>query len=121
MHRQHVLAVTISLLLLLPGCASSTESEREVPEEPDCASNPTTDGCFENAITEEDCSQNQVFTGEICRTMMRPEMLDFGESQITLEIGIEIQQLTPSFLGDAPSSWAVSPTLPDGISIDPDS
>ena len=121
MHRQHVLAVTISLLLLLPGCASSTESEREVSEEPDCASNPTKDGCFENAITEEDCSENQVFTGEICRTMMRPEMLDFGESQITLEIGIEIQQLTPSFLGDAPSSWAVSPTLPDGISIDPDS
>ena len=121
MHRQHILSVTISLLLLLPGCASSTESEVEILAEPDCAIEPTADGCFENAITEEDCSPQQVFTGEICRTMMRPEMLDFGESEATLEIGVEIQQMTPSFLGDAPSSWAVNPPLPDGIALDPDS
>ena len=99
-HRQHILAVTISLLLLLPGCASSTESEVEIPAEPDCASNPTADGCFEFFITEEDCSPKQVFTGELCRTMMRPEMLDFGEPEATLEIGVEIQQMTPSFLGE---------------------
>jgi len=53
--------------------------------------------------------------------MMRPEMLDFGESSLILEIGTEFQQLTPSFLGDAPSSWAVNPSFPDGISIDQDS
>ncbi|MFL2975082.1 MAG: putative Ig domain-containing protein [Candidatus Thalassarchaeaceae archaeon] len=120
-HGKHILAVTISLLLLLPGCASLTESEVDTPAEPDCAKDPTADGCFEHTVTEEDCSQQQVFTGELCRTMMRPEMLDFGESQVTLEIGAEIQQMTPSFLGDAPSSWAVNPSFPDGISIDPDS
>lgn len=120
-HRQHILAVTISLLLLLPGCASSTESEVELPAEPDCASDPNADGCFENVITEEDCSPQQVFTGDLCRTMMRPEMLDFGESEVILEIGVEIQQMTPSFLGDAPGSWAVNPPLPDGIALDPDS
>ena len=27
-------------------------------------------------------------------------------------------QLTPSFLGDAPSEWAVNPQLPDGIEMD---
>ena len=80
-HRKHILAVTISLLLLLPGCASLTESEVEMPAEPDCALDPTADGCFEHTVTEEDCSQKQVFTGELCRTMMRPEMLDFGESE----------------------------------------
>tara|TARA_Y100001934_G_C11758547_1_gene498111 strand:- start:156 stop:578 length:423 start_codon:yes stop_codon:yes gene_type:complete len=53
--------------------------------------------------------------------MMRPEMLDFGESEAILEIGVEIQTLTPSFLGDAPSSWAVNPPLPDGITLDSDS
>ena len=52
---------------------------------------------------------------------MRPEMLDFGEPEVILEIGVEIQQMTPSFLGDAPGSWAVNPPLPDGIALDPDS
>ena len=121
MNRQHVLAVTISLLLLLPGCASSSEREVESIAELDCASDPNSDGCFENLVTADDCSQIQVFTGESCRTMMRPEMLDFGESAIILETGKEIQKLTPSFLGDAPSSWAVNPSFPDGLSIDPDS
>ena len=78
------------------------------------------DGCFEQFVTADDCTPKQVFTGELCRTMLRPEMLDFGESEITLEIGSEIQQLTPSFIGDAPSSWAVNPPFPDGISIDSD-
>jgi hypothetical protein len=53
--------------------------------------------------------------------MLRPEMLDFGESEVILEIGAEMQQLTPGFVGDAPSSWAINPKLPDGISIDSDS
>ena len=93
-HRQHILAVTISLLLLLPGCASSTKNEVEMPAEPNCTSDPNADGCFENAITEEDCSTKQVFTGDLCRTMMRPEMLDFGESEVTLEIGVETVSYT---------------------------
>ena len=120
-HRQHVLAVTISLLLLLPGCASSPESGIVAPAEPDCENDPTADGCFVQTVTEDDCTPTQVFTGELCRTMLRPEALDFGESEVILEIGAEIQQLTPSFLGDAPSSWAVNPPFPDGIAIDPDS
>ena len=121
MHRQYVLAVSISLLLLLPGCASFSEKEVESIAELDCATDPNSDGCFENLVTADDCSQTQVFTGESCRTMMRPEVLDFGESAIALEAGKEIQKLTPSFLGDAPSSWAVNPSFPDGLSIDPDS
>ncbi len=120
-HRQHVLAVTISLLLLLPGCASSSENDIVTPAEPDCENNPTADGCFVQTVTEDDCTPKQVFTGVLCRTMLRPEVLDFGESEVILEIGTEIQQLTPSFLGDAPSSWVVNPTFPDGIAIDPDS
>ena len=50
--------------------------------------------------------------------MLRPEKLDFGTSEATLQIGTEMQQLTPSFLGDAPRKWAVNPQLPDGIEID---
>ena len=75
-------------------------------------------GCFEPVVTEDDCTPTQVFTGESCRIMLRPEKLDFGTSEATLQIGTEMQQLTPSFLGDAPREWAVNPQLPDGIEID---
>ena len=79
---------------------------------------PTSEGCFEPVVTEDDCTPIQVFTGESCRIMLRPEKLDFGTSEATLQIGTEMQQLTPSFLGDAPTEWAVNPQLPDGIEID---
>ena len=120
-HRQHILAVTISLLLILPGCASSSDSADSENSELECENDPTIEGCFEQTVTEDDCTHKQVFTGELCRTMLRPEMLDFGESVATFEVDSEIQQLTPSFVGDAPSSWAVNPQFPDGISINPDS
>ena len=50
--------------------------------------------------------------------MIKPELLAFGESHLSLTMGSEMQPLTPSFVGDAPSSWSVNPHLPDGISID---
>jgi len=53
--------------------------------------------------------------------MLRPKMLDFGAGKLSLQVGIEMQTLTPSFLGDAPSSWVANPELPDGILIDPES
>ena len=83
-----------------------------------CEMEPTSEGCFEPVVTEDDCMPTQVFTGESCRVMLRPEKLDFGTSEATLQIGTEMQQLTPSFLGDAPSDWAINPQLPDGVEID---
>ena len=92
--------------------------EDQETEETDCEMEPTSEGCFEPVVTEDDCTPTQVFTGESCRIMLRPEKLDFGTSEATLQIGTEMQQLTPSFLGDAPTEWAVNPQLPDGIEID---
>ena len=48
---------------------------------------PTSEGCFEPVVTEDDCMPTQVFTGESCRVMLRPEKLDFGTSDATLQIG----------------------------------
>ena len=93
------------LLLLLPGCTTLLGEDQET-EDIDCEMEPTSEGCFEPVVTEDDCMPNQVFTGESCRVMLRPEKLDFGTSEATLQIGTEMQQLTPSFLGDAPRKWA---------------
>ena len=117
MRSSRTLPVVLVLMLLLPGCASPLGGNQESAEI-DCELEPTSAGCFELVVTEEDCTPSQVFTGESCRIMLRPEKLDFGTAEATLQVGTEMQQLTPSFLGDAPRDWAVNPQLPDGIEID---
>ena len=91
--------------------------KQETPEI-DCQLEPTAEGCFEHVVTEEDCKSSQIFTGESCRTMLGPGKLDFGATEAVLQVGTDMQPLTPSFLGDAPSEWAVNPQLPDGIEMD---
>lgn len=119
--RQNLLALITTLLLVIPGCVSQPDIGDSPPTEIECEDNPSIQGCFEERITEEDCNVQQVFTGESCRTMRKPSMLDFGVSSLTLEIGATMQNLTPSFLGDAPRSWSVNPPFPEGIIINPDS
>ena len=63
----------------------------------------------------------EVFTGEICRPILSPEKLNYGERIIQLSQGDEIQSLTPSFIGDGPELWQISPTLPSGLIINLDS
>ena len=113
-------AVALSLLLLLPGCISPFGDQQEQEIGTNCQEEPSTEGCFEDVITEDDCTSLQVFAGDYCRTMLRPELLDFGVPSISLEVGEEMQPLTPSFVGDAPSNWAVNPTFPEGIYMHPD-
>ncbi len=120
MQRSPSLTLAITFLLVLPGCTGPFGSTEEPPGF-DCEQEPTLDGCFENVVSEEDCNNYQVFTGDLCRNMLRPEKLDFGMPQAILEVGKEMQQLTPSFLGDAPSSWAINPPLPEGIAMDEES
>ena len=111
----------MTLILLLPGCAGFGDGTGDEEPSLTCEEDPSMPGCFEEVVTADDCGPTQIFTGEYCRMMYRPERLDFGEDSITLVIGIEMQSLTPSFLGDAPSEWMVNPGLPLGISIDPQS
>ena len=116
-----LLAVTVALMMVIPGCTSLLGDSTNGETENTCEDDPSTEGCFELVITEDDCNSSQVFTGDYCRTMIRPSLLDFGENSVTLSVGTEMQALTPSFLGDAPSTWVVNPPLPDGISMDAES
>ena len=97
------LSASLVLLLLLPGCTTPLGEDQET-EGIDCEMEPTTEGCFEPVVTEDDCTPTQVFTGESCRIMLRPEKLDFGTSEATLQIGTEMQQLTPA-------SWETHPGM----------
>ena len=106
------------MLMLNSGCLGLFGNEEEVPEEANCQTQPTHPDCFVDVITEEDCTAQQVFTGDSCRLMQPPKQLSYGEDSITLAVGAEMQALTPSFLGDGPQNWFVNPRLPDGLDMD---
>ena len=104
--------------MLNSGCLGLFGSEEDQTENLDCQSQPTHPDCFEEVVTEDDCTSQQVFTGESCRLMLPPAQLSYGEDSIALVVGLEMQALTPSFQGDGPQNWFVNPRLPDGLNID---
>ena len=111
-------ALVLSILMLSSGCLGLFGDEEEPAEEVDCVAEPSHPDCFVHVITENDCMSHQVFTGDACRLMQQPSSLTYGESSILLVQGIEMQALTPSFLGDGPQNWFVNPRLPDGLFLD---
>ena len=118
MRRHRTTALMLCMLMLNSGCLGLFGNEEEVPEEANCQTQPTHPDCFVDVITEEDCTAQQVFTGDSCRLMQPPTQLSYGEDSITLAVGTEMQALTPSFLGDGPQNWFVNPRLPDGLDMD---
>ena len=109
----------VTFLMISSGCTGllDTDTESQIPII-DCSSEPSGPDCFEKIITEEDCNTDEVFMGESCRPMLRPEKLNYGENSIQLSLGEEMQPLTPNFIGDGPKLWQVSPPLPQGLNLD---
>ena len=125
MSRKSLGAIILSLILLLPGCTSlngnvQEENIEQVDEILNCQDDPSQSGCLVK-ISSDDCSSNEIFDIDSCREITRPMNLQMGESELSLEINLEMQPLTPSFLGDRPSSWSIYPNLPEGIIMDLDS
>ncbi len=111
-------ALLLSVLMLSSGCLGLLGPDNQTPEEIDCVEQPSHPDCYVHVITEDDCTAQQIFTGDVCRLMHRPDGLDYGEDSVLLVVGIEMQALTPSFTGDGPHDWMVNPRLPDGLSLD---
>ena len=108
----------LCVLMLTSGCLGLFESETEPLENLDCQTHPTHPDCIVEIVTLQDCTIQEVFTGDSCRPKEPPSQLSYGEDSIGLVLGTEIQSLTPSFQGDGPESWSVSPQLPIGMEID---
>tara|TARA_B100000513_G_scaffold194943_1_gene124608 strand:+ start:2557 stop:6555 length:3999 start_codon:yes stop_codon:yes gene_type:complete len=106
----------LTFLMLLSGCLGLFDQDDE-PIVIDCQEEPSHQDCFIPVITEDDCTPLQIFTGDYCRAMIMPSSLSYGVEEITTISGVEIQPLTPSFNGDGPQNWLVSPSLPDGLSL----
>lgn len=104
--------------MLSSGCLGLFENDSEQIEEVDCQNQPTHSDCFVHVITPEDCTIQQIFTGDSCRPMQVPSQLSYGTGSTIMFVGVEIQALTPSFQGDGPQSWSVNPPLPEGLELD---
>ncbi len=111
-------AILLTVMMFSSGCMGLFESGEKLPDEIDCEQQPNHPECVVEQITAEDCRLDQVFTGEVCRQMERPEQLSYGETDILLTVGEEMQALTPSFIGDGPESWVINPPLPQGLELD---
>ena len=114
-------ALLLTFLMLSSGCLSFLDDENSKSEELNCELEPTNPKCDIGGIIEEDCFYNEVFTGEYCRLMTSPHNLDYGEESLLLIVGTTMQSLTPSFTGDGPQNWLITPRLPGGLSIDSES
>ena len=118
-YRPTLLIVT---MMLTSGCAGLTNQDNTPDiDQIDCNINPNHNDCFKVEIIEGDCNSKEVFTGTYCRIMVRPQNLNYGEKSILLIVGQEMQNLTPSFLGDGPETWQINPPLPDGFALDSNS
>ena len=109
-------AFLLTFLILTPGCLTFFGEEES--ELVDCEMEPNDPTCESNLVTEEDCFYNEIFTGEYCRLMTSPKNLDYGEDSILLVVGQNMQALTPSFTGDGPENWLITPDLPEGLTLD---
>ena len=114
-------AILLTALMCSSGCMGLFEPSEELPDILDCTEQPNHPDCIVDPVTEEDCRQDEVFTGDECRRMERPEQLSYGISSISLNVGEEMQALTPSFVGDGPDTWVINPPFPQGISFDRES
>ena len=118
MGRHRFSALMLCALMTTSGCLGLFDDNTEQAEEVDCLTQPTHPDCFVYVITPEDCTNQQIFTGDSCRVIQAPSNLSYGENSIALLIDVDMQALTPSFQGDGPQGWSVYPKLPEGIQLD---
>ena len=75
-------ALIVTLLMMTSGCTGLVDTEQDSKSpEIDCSLDPSQVDCFDVIIIEEDCSSIEVFTGELCRPILSPEKLNYGEKK----------------------------------------
>ena len=116
------MAIMVTFMLFsvpISGCLGFMESDSAPSSQDDpCDTAPDSEDCLKLQLRPQDCSVIEIFDGGICRDLNAPDELDYGISSTKFYVGIEIDPYTPSFIGDGPDVWLVSPSLPEGLILD---
>ena len=113
-----ILTALMIVIVPLSGCLGVNQSGNGPTSPDECANTTLEQGCLESELRPQDCTPAQVFEDSACRNMAPPSDLDYGEDSLSLYLGVEMDALTPSFLGDGPETWMVAPSLPEGLALD---
>ena len=118
------MAILVTIMLFsvpISGCLGFLESDSEPSSQDDpCDTAPNSEDCLKLEPRPQDCLITEIFDGGICRNLDAPGELDYGISSTKFYVGVEIDPYTPSFIGDGPDVWLVSPSLPGGLLLDPE-
>ena len=106
--------VTWSILPTLPTGLSIDSSTGEISGTPIVLSTVAT-----YTVTAENSGGSTTTTVDITVNDVVPSSIDYSNSPFTLTKDSAFSSGTPTSNGGAVTSWSVSPTLPDGLSIDP--
>ena len=106
--------VTWSILPTLPSGLIIDPSTGEISGNPTALSTITT-----YTITAENSGGSTTTTVDITVNDVVPSSIDYSNSPFTLTKDSAFSSGTPTSNGGPVTSWSVSPTLPDGLSIDP--
>ena len=116
------MAILVTIMLFsvpISGCLGFLESDSEPSSQDDpCDTAPNSEDCLKLEPRPQDCLITEIFDGGICRNLDAPGELDYGISSTKFYVGVEIDPYTPSFIGDGPDVWLVSPSLPGGLLLD---
>ena len=106
--------VTWSISPTLPSGLNIDSSTGEISGNPTALSTITT-----YTITAENSGGSTTTTVDITVNDIVPSSIDYSNSPFTLTKDSAFSSGTPTSNGGPVTSWSVSPTLPDGLSIDP--
>tara|TARA_B100000614_G_scaffold122144_1_gene109415 strand:+ start:2374 stop:6348 length:3975 start_codon:yes stop_codon:yes gene_type:complete len=116
-----ILMAAIMLSLPVTGCLGGPEAQEQIAVEDECEAPSIMEDCLLSEVRPQDCSLFEVYDNSMCREMIPPSQLDYGGASKIFHLGVEMDLLSPSFIGDGPEVWLVTPSLPDGLQIDAES
>ena len=73
----------------ISGCLGTTQSSDD-PSTAECITSSPEQSCLESELRPQDCTVAQVYEDSQCREMLSPSNLDYGDSDLSLYVGVEM-------------------------------
>ena len=97
-----ILMAAIMLSLPVTGCLGGPEAQEQIAVEDECEAPSIMEDCLLSEVRPQDCSLFEVYDNSMCREMIPPSQLDYGGASKIFRLGVEMDLLSPSFIGDGP-------------------